>query len=451
MLVGKTINDMHLQEINNKVEPDKMPDFHRFRWSRLVDLYRFGRRRLEEERLPQVAGSLTFNTVLALVPMLTIALAIFTTFPIFNTFRQSLEAYFIQSLIPKAISNTILDYLSLFAAKASRMSVVGAIALLFTTAATMALIDRTFNDIWRVKTKRPLVQRIIAYWTIVTLGPLLIGVSITMTSHLMKATDWMTMNLPLLSASLDTLASVGLTMIAFTLLYMVIPNRFVEWRDAAWGGLTAAIAFEIAKRLFAVFVTRFPSYTMIYGALAAVPIFLIWVYVSWLIILVCAVIVAALPVVKYERWWHVASPGSAFVDAMAVLKVLVEARVTGATAATDANIIRTCTRLGFDESECLLETMLEAGWVGRIKNDIPYRIQWGKRITEGMDSWILLANPHQLKVADVYRLFVFRVSDNPKLARQVEQAVEQGLDQTLLAHFGVLSAPTPVVPVEISA
>jgi membrane protein len=413
----------------------KMPRFRSLRWSRLIDLYRFGLSRLEEERLPQVAGSLTFNTVLALVPGLTIALAIFTTFPIFNTFRTNLEAYFIQSLIPKAISNTILDYLGMFAAKASRMSVVGAIALLLTTAATMAMIDRTFNDIWRVKTKRPLVQRIIAYWTIVTLGPLLIGISISMTSHLVKATDWLAMTLPFVGAFIDSTVSIGLTTTAFTLLYMVIPNRFVDWRDAAWGGFIAAIAFEIGKRGFTIFVTRFGSYTVIYGALAAIPIFLLWIYISWLIILVCAVITAALPVVKYERWWHVASPGSAFVDAMAVLKVLVDARMTGPTAATDATIIRTHTRLGFDESENLLETMLEAGWVGRIKTDMPYRRQWGKRITEGMDNWTLLANPQQLKVADVYRLFVFCAADNLNLARQVEQAVEQGLDQSLAAHF----------------
>lgn len=412
-----------------------MPILEGLRWSRLVDLYRFGLRRLDEEHLPQVAGSLTFNSVLALVPMLTIAFAIFTTFPIFNTFRTGLDAYFIQSLMPKAISNTILDYLNMFASKASRMSLVGAIALLLTTAATMAMIDRTFNDIWRVKTARPLAQRIIAYWTIVTLGPLLIGVSITMTTHLVKATDWLTMNVPFVSAFLDTLLSVGLTTTAFTLLYMVIPNRFIEWGDAAWGGFIAAIAFEVAKRVFTIFIFRFSSYTMIYGALAAIPIFLLWIYVSWLIILVCAVITAALPVVKYERWWHVASPGSAFVDAMAVLKVLYDARTSGTTSATDATTIRKCTRLGFDESESLLEEMLEAGWVGRIKSDVPYRRQWGKRVTEGMDNWTLLANPQLLKLADVYRLFVFRVTANPALARQVEQAVEQGLDQTLASHF----------------
>jgi membrane protein len=229
--------------------------------------------------------------------------------------------------------------------------------------------------------------------------------------------------------------SILLTMGAFTLLYVVIPNRFVDWRDAAWGGFLAATSFEIAKRLFAIFVTGFPTYAIIYGALAAIPIFLLWVYMSWLIILVCALIVAALPVVKYERWWHVPTPGSRFVDAMAVLQVLVRARVQGPTAAADASIIRSQTRLGFDESEILLQAMLDAGWVGRIKSDGPRLTQWGKRLTEGMDCWTLLANPRQLTVADVYRLFMFHPGANPALARRVEEAIEHGLGESLMAHF----------------
>ena len=407
------------------------------RWARLVDLCRFAYRRLEEERLPQVAGSLTFNTVLALVPILTIAFAIFTTFPIFETFRTSLQAYFIQSLIPHSISSTILDYLGMFASKASRMSAVGAIALLVTVALTMDLIDRTFNDIWRVKTKRSLIKRIMAYWSIVTLGPLLIGVSITVTSQVLHASDWVVMNFPFLTAFFYTCVSVAATTAAFTLLYTIIPNRFVDWRDAAWGGLIAALVFEIAKRVFAIFVSHFSSYTMIYGALAAIPIFLIWIYVSWLIILVCGVIVAALPVVKYERWWHVPSPGSAFVDGMAILQVMVEARLNSASSAIDADIIRSCTRLGYDESETLLEAMHEAGWVGRIKTELSVKPTWGRRYAHSMDSWTLLANPEVLKVADVYRLFMFHAGGNPGLAQKVEHAVEQGLCESLSDHFKV--------------
>ncbi len=415
--------------------PFNLAIFRNFPLDDVRGLFQFARRRLNEERLPQVAGSLTFTTVLALVPILTIAFAIFTTFPLFNTFRASLEAYFIKSLMPKTIANTILGYLNQFANKATRLSAIGAVGLILTALVMMLTIDRAFNHIWRVKAARPFMQRLVIYWAVVTLGPLLIGVSLTFTSDLFAATSGLGANYPVIGAISYTLVSVFLTMGAFTLLYMAVPNRFVDWRDAACGGLLAATAFEIAKRIFVVFLTKFPTYTVIYGALAAMPIFLLWIYLSWLITLMGAVLAAALPVVKYERWWYVATPGSAFVDAMAVLKVLYEARAKGANAAVDARAIRALTRLGFDESELLLEKMLDAGWVGRIKTEAPKRGQFGKWITHGLDTWALLANPEQLKVADVYRLFVFNAGGNAALAKQVESAMERGLDQTLAAHF----------------
>lgn len=412
-----------------------LPILRNLPWEDLRGLYRFGLQRLNQERLPQVAGSLTFTTVLALVPMLTIALALFTTFPIFNAFRTSLEAYFIQSVMPKGIANTILGNLNQFASKATRLSALGAIGLIVTTLIMMSTIDRAFNHIWRVKSARPFTQRLVIYWAIMTLGPLLIGVSITVTSYLLGATSGMVMKVPLVGAIAYTLLSVFLTMGAFTLLYIVVPNRLVDWRDAACGGLLAAVVFEIAKRLFVVFIAKFPTYTVIYGALAALPIFLLWIYVSWLVTLMGAVLAAALPVVKHERWWHVGTPGSAFIDAMSVLEVLHEARTSGENAAVDARTIRARTRLGFDESETLLERMLDAGWVGRIKADLPKRAQFGKRLSDGRDTWALLVNPEQLKVADVYRLFVFNAAGNEKLAKKVEAAVERGLDETLAMHF----------------
>ncbi len=424
-------------------------------WPEVRDLFLFAQRRLREESLPQVAGSLTFTTVFALVPLLTIALAIFTTFPLFNSFRSSLEAYFVQSVMPKSISTTILNYLTMFASKATRLSAVGAVALIFTSIAMMNLIERVFNRIWRVRAERRWTKRILVYWAIITLGPLLIGVSLTLSGRVFMATSDLIGDVPVIGALIYTVLSLALTTAGFTLLYVAVPNRDVDWYDGAWGGLVAGLAFEVAKRGFAVFITQFPTYSKIYGALAALPLFLLWVYVSWLITLFGALLVAALPVVKYERWWHEAQPGGEFVDAMAILRVLHVACKCGDTALVSAGAIRARTRLGFDEMDTLLEKMMAEGWVGRVKVDAPQRVQWGKRVSDG-DNWVILANVEKLTLAEVYRLFVFSglpinagvVSDSDderdqqvareaaSLAREVESAVEAGLGKTLAEHFG---------------
>ncbi|WP_295991155.1 YihY family inner membrane protein [Rugamonas sp.] len=427
-------------------------------WKQVRDLMLFAHRRLKEESLQQVAGSLTFTTVLALVPVLTIALAIFTHFPMFNTFRSSLEAYFIQSVMPKEIASTILNYLTMFATKATRLSVAGAVALIFTSIATMNMIERVFNRIWRVREERRWIKRILVYWAIITLGPLLVGVSITLSSQVFMATDFVLADRPMMGAMAYTIVSLALTTAGYTFLYTVVPNRDVEWRDAAWGGMVAGLAFEVAKRVFAIFITQSPTYSRLYGALAALPLFLLWVYVSWMITLFGALLVAALPVVKYERWWHEAVPGGEFVDAMAILRVLHVACACGDTALVGAGAIRASTRLGFDEMDALLERMLAEGWVGRVNVAAPVRVQLGKRISDGADHWVLLANVNRLTLAEVYRLFVFggmavntgmvaddgdernlrAARDAAALARDVENAVEQGLGRTLADHFGPL-------------
>jgi membrane protein len=373
--------------------------------------------------------------VLALVPILTIALAIFTTFPLFDTFRAALESYLAGSLIPDSISDTILGYLTQFATQAKSLSAVGAVLLIVTAVLMMMTVDRTLNDIWRVKTQRPLAQRMIVYWAVVTLGPLLIGVSMTLTSYLFTATSDVVASVPFIGAVFYTLVSILFTTSAFTLLYLMVPNRPVDWRDAAWGGLVAAIAFELVKRLFAGFVSQSPSYTMVYGAVAAIPIFLLWIYLCWLITLFGAVLAASLPIVKYERWWHVATPGSAFVDAMTIIEVLYRARDSDATAVVDTLTIRRQTRLGFEEIERLLQNMCDANWVARVKPEQTGRARWARRTGEAFDNWVLVANPEQLALADVYRMFVFDPSGNAGLVRQVEAAIEQGLSATLAEHF----------------
>jgi membrane protein len=426
-------------------------------WREVRDLVRFARRRLTEEKLPQVAGSLTFTTTLAIVPLLTIVLAIFTTFPVFGKVRTALDSYFVQMLMPKAIANTITSNLTQFASKATGLSAVGALALVLTSAAMIGTIERAFNQIWRVRQPRPLVQRVLVYWALVTLGPLAFGISLTITSQLFTATNFLTTAVPFVGALFYTLVSVALTTGAYALLYMIVPNRYVDWRDAMWGGLVAAIAFEVAKRVFAIFIRQFPTYAIIYGALAALPLFLVWIYLSWMITLVGALLTAALPVVKYERWWYQPVPGGAFVDAVAILKVLHGgAHLTG-TALVSSGQIRAHTRIGYDEMTDLLARMVAAGWVGRVQAEVSAQVRWGRGAREGTDNWVLLVDPALIRLADVYRLFVFGgvgieagpagapgaeppatplALDTAALAPQVEAAVEGGLDQTLAGHFG---------------
>lgn len=404
-------------------------------WSRVQmwDLLRFVLRRLKEERLPEVAGSLTFTTVLAVVPVLTIAFAIFTTFPLFTTFREALETYFVQSLMPRGIANTILDYLNQFSSKASRLSAMGAIFLIVTAVLMFGTVDRTLNRIWRVQSSRPFVQRMILYWAIMTLAPLLIGASISFASELSPLARGLSRDLPLLRTGITLLISILLSTLAFSMLYLGVPNRLVAWRDALIGGLVAAIAFEITRRLFAFFIVQGASYRMIYGALAAVPIFLIWVYLFWMITLLGAVVAAALPVVKYERWWHRSAPGSEFLDAMAVLKVLVDARHDNA--AVDVLRIRELTQLGFEESEGLLQRMLDAGWVGRVRSLKGPRTRTDHRSQQYEDRWALLASPDKLTLTDVYQRFAFAPAPHSALATKIKQVVDRGLAITLTDYF----------------
>ena len=398
-------------------------------WHDLRELFRFAVRRLEEERLPQVAGALTFTSILALVPVATIAFALFTAFPLFSTFRASLEAYFIQNLMPANMANTILDYVNQFASKSARLSAVGGVALIVTSGMTMATIDHTFNRIWRVQTSRPLLQRILVYWAIVTLGPLLIGVSISATSYVSGATTGVVGSLPMLGSGFYTLASIVLTTCAFTLLYIAVPNQVVDWRDAIWGGLLAGVAFEIAKRLFAAYVIKFPTYTVIYGAVAALPIFLLWIYMLWMITLVGALLTAVLPVMRYERWAHKPTPCGTFVDALEVLRVLYQARGRDSMM-VDADEIRTQTHIGYEESQSLMEQMQAVGWVGLVKSETqaPKKIRWGRGVqTDIRDRWVMLANPAMLTLADVYRHFVF----DPQTQREQEMAIVQLVGQAI--------------------
>ncbi len=349
-------------------------------------------KRAREDQLAQVAGSLTFTTLLSLVPFLTIALGIFAAFPMFDEMRDALEEFLLDNVLPEQASDAVMTHVGAFAQKAAGLTMAGVIALAVTAILLLQTIDRALNAIWRVPRPRPLAQRVLVYWTVVTLGPVLIGGGLVVTSLAMSVSLGFMPGSQWMSHLLLGVVPILLTALAFAILYVAVPNRDVQWRHAAIGGAAAALGFEAMKNLFGLYVASFPSYQLIYGAFAAIPIFLLWVYMSWLVTLVGGLIAATWPLVGYERADTHKWPGLAFTEAMRILFLLHKSRASGG--ATPRRI-RAELRTGFSDSESLLERLRHAGWVARVEG------------ADGQPRWALLADPDALQVAEVFRRFAF--------------------------------------------
>ena len=256
------------------------------------------RLRFREDRLGLTAGSLTFTTLISLVPLLTVMLAVFAAFPMFGNFQRALETYFLQALVPDEIARPALKTLTQFAANAKRIGGVGALMLGVTALAMMLTIDRTLNTLWRVPKPRPIAQRVLVYWAALTLGPLLVGVSLSVSSYALSASRGWVQGLPGGVSLLLDVAEFGLMALAMAGLFHHVPNTWVRWRHALAGGVFVAIAFELAKAGLAWYVAAVPNFAAVYGTFATLPILLLWIYLGWVIVLMGAVIAAYAPSLK---------------------------------------------------------------------------------------------------------------------------------------------------------
>ena len=251
-------------------------------------------RRFREERCPQIASSLTFTALLAIVPILTVALTLISAFPVFRDMMQNVERFLVRYMLPESAA-MVAGYAEQLAENAARLTTFG-IAFVFITAIIVLLtIDRAFNQIWRVPRPRSTTQRVLIYWALLTVGPPLVGASLSVTYWLVGKSLGLVRGMPIAAEVMLDVVPLLLTATAFTLAYIMIPNRRVLVRDALTGGLLAAIAFEAMKRGFAFYITQFPTYKLVYGAFAGVPIFLLWIYLSWLVVLIGAVTAAVMP------------------------------------------------------------------------------------------------------------------------------------------------------------
>ena len=247
--------------------------------------------RYRGDRLPRVAEALSYTTTLSIVPLTTVAFGLFAVFPVFEKWMATIQAFLYSHFLPTS-GDVVQRYLQDFASKSASLTAVGLLFLILTALMLMATIEQTFNDIWRVTQSRRPLHRFLSYWAILTLGPLLLGVSLSVTSYLVSLPFFGSGGVR--SAVVEALP-VLTQVAAIFLLYTIVPNARVKWQHALIGSLAAAALFEVAKNGFAYFVVNYSSYNAIYGAIAALPVFLIWVYVSWLIVLLGAVLVATMP------------------------------------------------------------------------------------------------------------------------------------------------------------
>lgn len=299
--------------------------------------------RFREDRLGLTASSLTFTTTIALVPLLTVALAVFTAFPMFSELQGVLQKWLIESLIPDNIARQVLGYLTQFAGKASKLGVAG-LAILFSTALALVFtIDRTLNSIWRVRKPRSFRQRLLIYWAAITLGPLLLGASLTLTSAVLSASRGVAGALPGGVRFVLDLIEFTLVAGAMAATYYFVPNTQVKWSHAWLGGAFASAGIEVAKKLLAYYLGLVPTYSMVYGAFATLPILLIWIYLAWVIVLLGAVVTAYLPSLLIGVKRRSSVQGWLFQLAVEVLQQLHQAKkaqVYGLTAAQLAELLQ---------------------------------------------------------------------------------------------------------------
>ncbi|MEX2481137.1 MAG: virulence factor BrkB family protein [Gammaproteobacteria bacterium] len=383
------------------------------------------------DRCSRAAASLAYTSLLAVVPLFTVLFVTMAAFPAFQDWRVAIESFVFRNFVP-AFGDQIQLHLGEFTDKARGLRAAGVAVLVITVLALLSTIESTFNVIWGIKRKRPLMVRFVVYWAVLTLGPLLIGAGMVATSYIVS--------LPLLGAQpggdlralLISWFPLLATTLAFVMFFKIIPYRPVSFRHALAGGVVASVLFELAKGGFALYVVKFPSQQAIYGAFATVPIFLLWIYLSWIIVLLGAEITQCLT--TFPDSGAGGRRRRSGVDPMfaayRVLLRLYQAQETG-RGLTEKNLLALETRFDYAVINRALERLDRAGWVGR--NDT-YR-------------WILMRDPARLSLLDLLELTP-SFSTLPHVQALMSDAADHALE-VRLARFTGRASDTLDVPLAV--
>lgn len=331
-------------------------------WHFLIFLWE----RFNRDGVPRMASALSYTSLLALVPLLAIGLAMFAAFPVFRGLRNRFQEEIFQNFVPH-VGAAVQEQVAHFVDKAGELTAAGIVGLSVTAIMLLVTIETSLNMIFRVEQARSVMSRLLVYWTSLTLGPLLIGASFSLTGYFAAVGRWAEGIAPpsLAAGLLPNL----LIMIAFGLLYFAVPNRRVHPLDAAIGGIVAGLVFAALRSGFGFYVASARTYQTVYGAIATIPIFLVWMYLSWAVILLGAEIAAALPEWRAGRWLREGAlpPRNRLALALEILDVLFRAALDGSKGATrEALLDRTAAPE--EPLRATLRRLRDTGFIARTVN-----------------------------------------------------------------------------------
>ncbi|AZG69104.1 TPA: YihY family inner membrane protein [Neisseria gonorrhoeae] len=358
-------------------------------------------RRFSEERVPQAAASMTFTTLLALVPVLTVMVAVASIFPVFDRWSDSFVSFVNQTIVPQG-ADMVFDYIDAFRDQANRLTAIGSVMLVVTSLMLIRTIDNAFNRIWRVNTQRPWMMQFLVYWALLTFGPLSLGVGISFMVGSVQdsvlssgAQQW--------ADALKTAARLAFMTLLLWGLYRFVPNRFVPARQAFVGALATAFCLETARSLFTWYMGNFDGYRSIYGAFAAVPFFLLWLNLLWTLVLGGAVLTSSLSYWQGEAFRRGFDSRGRFDDVLKILLLLDAAQKEGK--ALPVPEFRRHINMGYDELGELLEKLARYGY-----------------IYSGRQGWVLKTGADSIELSELFKLFVYRPL--PVERDHVNQAVD---------------------------
>lgn len=380
-------------------------------------------RRFNQQRGLQTASSLAYTTLLSLVPLLTVMFGFIGGLPVFDKLGNELQSFMFSNFVP-AFSTSIEKYLLEFSSKAAQLTFTGTLVLVLIALMLMATIDDAMNKVWHVRTKRNPLARFLVYWAVLTLGPLLVGIGLASTSYLLSlpALEGVYGTFSLKARLLRFLPFIS-TSIAFTLLYVLVPNCFVYKRNALVGGVIAATLFELAKFGFGIYVKAMPGYQAIYGAIAAIPIFLIWIYLSWVILILGAHITYCLSNFDHLDFKSESGGNWDFTHVYRIIGELWLAQKNGDSLSVQ-HLKSRGVRLSQHQIGTILDILSQGNWVHR---------------TAG-GQYMLSRDMDDVSVADLHRLLPCKLFSRDKLRAQdpweatlseVFESYRKGMDEVL--------------------